>query len=69
MSEQDELRIVKNFINCMSKAYRMRSANYRVIGDILMQGTSTAGQTSCIAKCRELGIDPYGYTLESEDGE
>lgn len=61
--QQTELRILKNFIDCMSKSYRNVTQNWEVVQDILMRGTSTAGQTSCIAKCREMGIDPYGYEI------
>lgn len=66
MNKNNELRILKNFLYCMPKIYARRNANYCIVRDILMQGTSTAGMTSCIAKCRELGIDPYGYNLEPE---
>jgi len=67
MNKDDELRIVKNFLHCMKKAYRQRSQNWMVVRDILMNGTSTSGMTSCITKCRELGIDPYEYSLISEN--
>ncbi len=60
----DELKIVENFINMMPKVYRQRNANHVVVRNILMNGTSTAGMTSCCVKCMELGIDPYGYDLE-----
>jgi len=56
-----EAIIIKNFVGCMAKSYRGTTQNWKVVKDILMNGTSTAGQTSCIAKCRELRIDPYGY--------
>jgi hypothetical protein len=62
----DELRVLENFINCMTKVYRQRNVNWAVVRDILMQGTSTSGRTSCTAKCIELGIDPWGYTLKGE---
>jgi GH35 family endo-1,4-beta-xylanase len=61
--QQTELRIVKNFIKNMSKSYRNVTQNWEVVQDILMARSSTAGQASCIAKCRELGIDPYGYEI------
>lgn len=60
----DELRIVKNFINAMPKVYRKRNMNFVIIKDILLTGTSTSGMTSCCRKCSELGINPYGCTLE-----
>ncbi len=59
-----ELNILRNFTWKMPKTYRNRNQNWVVVRDILMSGTSTAGMTSCIAKCRDLGIDPYGYKLE-----
>ena len=61
-----ELRILSNFINCMPKVYRQRNCNWAVIRDILLNGTSTAGRTSCIDKCIELQINPYGNNFESE---
>ena len=64
--ENTELRILHNYISNMSKAYRQRNDNASVVHDILLSGTSTAGRTSCIAKCRELGIDPYLHDLERE---
>lgn len=67
MCLNDELRIVKNFISHMSKAYRQRYTNWVVIQHILMAGTSTEGATSCVAKCRELGIDPYSHSLVEEE--
>lgn len=68
MSKSDELRILNNFIKNMPKVYRKRNVNWIVVQDILLNGTYTAGSTSCIAKCRELGIDPWGYEL-IEEGE
>ena len=62
-----ELRILRNYIRHMTKVYRQRSMNYIVVRDILLSGTSTSGQTSCIEKCHKLGIDPWGHTLESEE--
>ena len=61
MTELDELRIIRNFLSNMTKTYRRLTMNWVVVRDILMTGTSTAGSTSCIAKCRDLNIDPYGY--------
>lgn len=59
----NEIDIIKNFLYRMPKTYRTRTANHKVIHDILLARTSTAGMTSCIKKCYELEIDPYGYTL------
>ena len=64
MGNENELRILNNFINEMPKIYRTRNANWCVVRDILMQGTSTAGRTSCIDKCIDLGVDPYEYKLQ-----
>ena len=63
---EHELRILRNFLNRMPKAYRKRTPNFAVVMDILRAGTSTAGKTSCCEHCKTLGIDPYGYSLESE---
>lgn len=60
----NELKIVDNFLHAMPKTYRQRNANHVVIRDILLRQTSTAGMTSCVMKCHELGIDPYGYDLK-----
>lgn len=65
--KDNDLRILRNFLENMTKAYRKRSVNWVVVQDILMAGTTTAGSTSCIAKCRDIGIDPWGYTLEQVD--
>lgn len=59
-----ELRLLNNYLYNRSKAYRQRTQNYTVVRDLLMRGTSTAGMTSCIMKCHELGIDPYGYDMK-----
>jgi hypothetical protein len=63
MDKDESLRILKNFLNCMTKTYRTRTCNWCVVRDLIMQGTSTAGMTSCIEKCRELCIDPHGYKI------
>jgi hypothetical protein len=64
MNNNETLRILKNFISMSSKIYRQRNDNAAIVGDLILAGTSTGGRTSCIAKCRELGIDPYGHNLE-----
>jgi len=61
MNKYDELRILNNYIHHMPKTYRQRNDNASIVHDILLSGTSTAGRTSCITKCRELGIDPYKH--------
>ena len=67
MNNNDELRILKNFLDHMPKAYRARNINWVVVRNILMHRTSTSGRTSCCKKCVQLRIDPYGYSLESEE--
>jgi hypothetical protein len=62
--EPDEIRLLKNYLSNMPKVYGLRNQNWVVVRDLLMSGTSTSGMTSSIAKCRELGIDPYGHNLE-----
>lgn len=64
MTKSDELRILNNFIENMPKVYRQRNVNWIVVQDILLNGTYTAGSTSCIAKCYELGIVPWGYDFK-----
>lgn len=66
MNNTESLRVLQNFLHCMPKLYRKRHDNAAVVRDILLAGTSTAGRTSCIALCRELEIDPYGYELEGK---
>lgn len=63
MTNQDEIRVVNNFLNHMSNAYRKRTKNFTVVGDILLSGTRTSGMTSCVGKCIELNIDPYSYDI------
>jgi hypothetical protein len=60
----DELQILKNFIHMMPKTYRKRHANWVIVHDILLAGTSTAGCTSCRQKCIDLGINPDKYTID-----
>lgn len=60
---QFEKRMIRNAMNYMSKAHIKRTQNWVIVQRILMQGTSTAGMTSSVTKCRELGFDPYGYGM------
>jgi len=64
MSISEELRILKNYIRKMPKTYRKYNFNWVIVQDLIMQGTSTAGRTSCIEECNRLGIDPFGYDLK-----
>lgn len=59
-----EIRLLKNYINKMPKVYRKRNVNWVIVRDLIMQGTSTAGRTSCITRCHDLGIDPWGYEVK-----
>ena len=59
-----ELRMLKNYISMMPKTYRKRNANYKIVMDLITNGTSYAGQTSAIEKCNAIGIDPWGYELK-----
>ena len=61
-----QIDILHNFIEMMPKVYRKRNCNWIVVRDILLYRTTTSGKTSCIKKCLELGIDPFGYTFKSE---
>lgn len=59
-----ELRLLKSYLYHKPKTYRQRNTNWVIVRDLLMANTSHAGMTSCIMKCHELGIDPYGYDLK-----
>lgn len=59
-----EYRLLRNFISYMPKTYRNRNRNWVIVQDFLQFGTHKGGATSSVAKCRLLGIDPDGYTLE-----
>lgn len=61
-----EFRLLRNFISHMPKTYRKRNCNWIIVQEFLQRGTSKAGSNSSRAKCTELGIDPWGYTLERE---
>ena len=67
MDKEAELRILENFIYNMPKVYRARNANWCIVRDILLNGTSTAGSTSCRQKCIDLGIDPYARSLYGKE--
>lgn len=64
MTNDEIIRVLENFIDCMSKTYRKGNDNATVVHDIILFITRTAGRTNCIELCREIGIDPYGHTLE-----
>jgi len=66
MTTDETLRILENYLDMMPKVYSKRHSNWVVARDLLLNRTSTAGRTSCIAKCRDLGIDPYGHDLKVE---
>ena len=61
-----EHRLLRNFIFYMTKTYRNRNRNWVIVQDFLQLGTHEGGAGSSIKKCRMLGIDPDGYTLERE---
>jgi hypothetical protein len=61
-----EFRLLRNFIANMPKTYRKRNSNWVIVKEFLQWGTSKGGSTSSVEKCRLLGIDPYGYSLERE---
>lgn len=68
LQEQRELeyRLLRNFISHMPKTYRKRNCNWVIVQEFLQRGTLKAGSNSSREKCTELGIDPWGYTLERE---
>ena len=59
-----EYRLLKNFIYHMPQIYRKRNANWFIVQTFLQRGTREGGSASSRGKCRALGIDPDGYTLE-----
>ena len=61
-----EYRLLKNFIAHMPNTYRKKNVNWVIVKDFLQRGTSKGGSTSSVEKCRLLGIDPDGKTLEIE---
>lgn len=61
-----EYRLLRNFIFYMTKAYRNRNRNWVIVQDFLQLGTRKGGAGSSVEKCRMLGINPDGYTLERE---
>ena len=61
-----EYRLLKNFIAHMPNTYRKRNVNWVIVKEFLQRGTSKGGSTSSIEKCRLLGINPDGKTLERE---
>ena len=65
MSDKEEyLRVLRNCLALLPKTYAKQNSNWIIVQDLVMQGTSRAGRTSSIAKCYELGIDPYRKNLE-----
>jgi hypothetical protein len=63
---ENEYRLLKNFVDYMPISYRKRNANWVIVMRFLQNGTSKGGSTSSKEKCRMLGINPDGYTLERE---
>ena len=61
MTIHDMRRVLLNFISCKPKAYRRRTINASVVGDILQRRTGQGGFTSCIEICQFIGCDPYAY--------
>ena len=59
-----EFRLLKSFISHMPKTYRDRHCNWVIVQNFLQYWTSKQGRHSSIEKCRALGIDPDGYTLD-----
>ena len=62
-----QYRLLRNFINHMPKTYRKQNQNWVIAKDFLQSGTSQGGATSSMKKCRLLGIDPDGFTLERRE--
>lgn len=62
-----ELQILRNACSLMSKKWNRRTVNWAKVKFILLWGTNHSGSSSSIDKCRELGIDPWGYSLPASD--
>ena len=64
MTIADTLRVLQNHLDMSTRVYRKTTPNWVVVGDLILQGTSTAGCASCYEECRRIGIDPDGYELK-----
>lgn len=62
LNSADDFKIVQNVIQ-YTTGLRTKP-NYLKVQKILLQGTTHAGMTSSIQKCRQLGVDPYGTKWE-----
>lgn len=63
-TQELEYRLLRNFIRHMPKTYRKRNCNWVIVQEFLQRGTTRAGRNSSIEKCVEIGIDPWGHTLD-----
>ena len=64
ITSADEYQIVKNVL--ASTRGLNNEINWAKVSQILLWGTDHCGSTSSIAKCRELGVDPYGKAWKKE---
>lgn len=64
IASADEYQIVDNVLTSTSGLKNV--LNWVKVQQILLCGTSHAGSTSSIAKCRELNVDPYGKAWKKE---
>ena len=63
MTNNESMRILRNFLAMMPKTYRKRTPNWVVVRDVILSGTRTAGCTSCMRYCHNIGIDPDAYVI------
>lgn len=58
-----DLQLLRNACERMSKKWNRLTVNWAKVQTFLLWGTDHSGSRSSIEKCREMGIDPWGYTL------
>lgn len=61
ISETNEYLDDEDYIGYPSLTY------WSIVQSLLLNGTTHAGMTSSIEKCRELGLDPYEYPFDKFD--
>ena len=69
VASASEIDILRNVVDMLPKSYRKRTPNFKLVMDVLTYRTTHGGMTSAIQICKELGIDPYGTTLEVKAGD
>lgn len=62
-SIQQEHRILSNVSRLIPPEKRKAMPNWKLVMDCLLMGTGASGKTSSYEKCKELGVDPDGYSI------